>query len=100
MSVEFRHDGTTIGTDTTAPYSVAWDTTGVSDGTYDLDIVVTDDAANSSTIDLGNKVVDNTLPSAVVGGPLAGAVVSDTVSFSASATDAHLATSTTTSTAR
>ena len=91
ISVKFRYDTTTLGLDTSAPYSVDWDTTGVADGTYDLNIVVTDAANNVSNIDLGNKVVDNTLPTAAVGAPLAGTVVSGSVSFSASAADAHLA---------
>ena len=91
ISVKFRYDTTTVGLDTSAPYSVNWDTTGVADGTYDLNIVVTDAANNVSSIDLGNKVVDNTLPTAAVGAPLAGTVVSGSVSFSASVADAHLA---------
>ncbi|MDX6412280.1 MAG: large repetitive protein, partial [Gaiellaceae bacterium] len=90
-SVEFLYDATSIGVDTTSPYSTSWDTTAVPDGTYDLNVVVTDAATNVSTIDLGNKVVDNTLPSAAVGAPLAGTLVTGSVSFSASASDAHLA---------
>ncbi|MHB8643094.1 MAG: OmpL47-type beta-barrel domain-containing protein [Gaiellaceae bacterium] len=90
-SVKFQYNGTTIGTDTTSPYSVDWNTNLVSDGTYDLTVVVTDAAGNVSTIDLGNKVVDNTLPTAAVGAPTAGTIVGDTVSFSSVASDANLA---------
>ncbi len=89
-SVEFLYGTTSIGIDTTAPYSKGWDTTSVADGIYDLTVKVTDLANNVSTIDLGNKVVDNTMPSAAVGAPLAGTLVTGTVSFSASASDANL----------
>ena len=54
---------TAIGTDTTSPYSASFDTTGVSDGLYDLRVVVTDAAGNvtnSSTV--ANRRVDNTAP--------------------------------------
>ena len=56
---------TTICTDTTSPYSCSWNTTGVSDGGYDLRAVTTDNAGNatnSSTV--SNRVVDNTAPTA------------------------------------
>ena len=56
---------TTICTDATSPYSCSWNTTGVSDGSYDLRAVTTDNAGNvtnSSTV--SNRVVDNTAPTA------------------------------------
>jgi hypothetical protein len=56
---------TTICTDTTSPYSCSWNTTGVSDGGYDLRAVTTDNAGNvtnSSTV--SNRLVDNTAPTA------------------------------------
>jgi hypothetical protein len=56
---------TTICTDATSPYSCSWNTTGVSDGGYDLRAVTTDNAGNvtnSSTV--SNRVVDNTAPTA------------------------------------
>ena len=41
---------TTIGVpDTTAPYAVSWDTTGVADGLYDLRAVTTDNVGNTHT---------------------------------------------------
>ena len=50
--------------DTTAPYSVTWDTTAVADGLYDLRVVTTDVAGNTFTSDLvANVRVDNTAPS-------------------------------------
>src|SRR5207247_8593050 len=55
---------TTIGTDTTgpAPYAVDWDTTSVPDGHYDLQILVTDNANNTTVTTLSDTVVDNAAP--------------------------------------
>ena len=54
---------TDIGTDTTSPYSASFNTTGVSDGLYDLRVVVTDAAANvTSSSTVANRRVDNTAP--------------------------------------
>src|SRR5207245_2355149 len=82
---------TTIGTDTTgpAPYTTACDTTAVPDGHYDLQILVTDNADNTTITSLPDKVVDNTAPNvALVGAPTEGAVVTGNVGISASAADA------------
>ena len=82
---------TTIGTDTTgpAPYTTVWDTTAVPDGHYDLQILVTDNADNTTITSLPDKVVDNTAPNvALVGAPTEGAVVTGNVGISASAADA------------
>ncbi|HXY84198.1 MAG TPA: Ig-like domain-containing protein [Gaiellaceae bacterium] len=82
---------TTIGTDSTgpAPYHVDWDTTSVPDGHYDLQILVTDNANNTTATDLPDKVVDNTAPNvAVIGAPTEGATVSGNVDIAASAADA------------
>ena len=40
---------TTIGTDTSSPYSVSWNTTSLSSGSYDLRVITTDVAGNSTT---------------------------------------------------
>ena len=80
---------TTICTDPTSPYSCSWNTTGVTDGGYDLRAVTTDNAGNvtnSSTV--SNRVVDNTAPAASdiqttnVGGGTAGRPENgDTITF-------------------
>jgi Bacterial Ig domain/Bacterial Ig-like domain/Chitobiase/beta-hexosaminidase C-terminal domain len=66
---------TTIGTDTTAPYSASFDTTAVSDGLYDLRLVVTDAAGNvlNSAI-LEDRRVDNTAPSSTTTFPASAGV--------------------------
>jgi hypothetical protein len=56
--VEFFVGTTLIGTDTTAPYSVSWDSTSVSDGSHDISAKATDDAGNTDT-DLITVTVDN-----------------------------------------
>ena len=52
---------TTVGTDTTFPYGVNWDTTVIDDGRYDLRIVSTDVAGNSTTSALvtNRKIANN-----------------------------------------
>src|SRR5207245_7064625 len=49
---------TTIATDSSAPWTAAWDTTAVSDGSYDLRAVFRDGATNQSVSTLTGKVVD------------------------------------------
>ena len=79
---------TDICTDATSPYSCSWNTTGVTDGGYDLRSVTTDNAGNvtnSSTV--SNRVVDNTAPTALDvqttnGGATAGRPeTNDTITF-------------------
>jgi hypothetical protein len=54
---------TNIGAaDTSAPFSASWSTTGVTDGTYDLQAVATDTLGNTSTSVVSARVVDNTAP--------------------------------------
>ncbi len=70
---------TTIGADTTAPYSFSFDTTTVADGLYDLRSVATDKAGNDeiSPVVVANRRIDNTAPSATMlspGNPVSGAV--------------------------
>jgi hypothetical protein len=50
----------------TSPYSCSWNTTGVSDGGYDLRAVATDNAGNvTNSATVSNRLVDNTAPTAV-----------------------------------
>jgi len=59
---------TSLGTDTSDPYSAAFDTTAVADGLYDLRVIVTDLAGNQETASVGGKRVDNTAPSTSASG--------------------------------
>ena len=99
-TVEFQYspDGsawTTIGVDahgSGGTYSFDWDTHTVADGPHHLRAVITDTALppNSTTVDLhpaGVVVVDNTAPTVSVGAPATGAVVDDTITIAAVASD-------------
>ena len=48
-SVHGNNSWNTIGTDTSSPYSVSWDTTSLTPGSYDLRVITTDVAGNSTT---------------------------------------------------
>ncbi len=77
---------TTIDTDTSAPYSVSFDTTAVADGLYDFRVVATDSLGNpTSSAPVNNRRVDNTSPSATQDDP--GANLRATVTPTGSASD-------------
>src|SRR6266542_3392214 len=57
---------TTIGTDTSAPYTASWNTGAVADGLYDLRAVSTDKVGHTSTDTVTNRRVDNTAPNTTV----------------------------------
>jgi chitinase len=77
---------TTICTDSSSPYSCSWNTTGVSDGLYDLRAVSTDNANNStnSTV-VTNRRVDNTAPTATMTNP--GSPITGSKTFDGTSTD-------------
>jgi hypothetical protein len=96
--VQFRLYGTTnLGSeDTTAPYGVTWDTTGLPNGTHTLTAVARDAAGNSTTSGSISVTVNNptppppdtTSPAVSVTAPAAGATVSGaSVAVSATASD-------------
>jgi hypothetical protein len=59
--VEFRVGSTVIGTDTTTPYSLSWDSTTVANGAYTITAQATDTSANTAT-DSVTVTVDNGAP--------------------------------------
>ena len=78
-SVQFQRSPANLNTwtnigaaDTSAPYTASFDTTGVTDGLYDLRVVVTDTAANvlNSTV-IQDRRIDNTAPAAAATFPTA-----------------------------
>ena len=77
---------TDLCTDTTSPYSCSWDTTGVTDGLYDLRSITTDNAGNQTTSStVANRRVDNTAPTASLTDP--GSPLRLTVTLNATGTD-------------
>ncbi|MGE5625135.1 MAG: beta strand repeat-containing protein [Bacillota bacterium] len=88
--VQFRLDGADLGAaDTTAPYSVSWDTTAATNGSHTLTAVATDSGGNSTTATPVTVMVSNSTPTPTVSltAPANGATVSSTVAVSANATE-------------
>jgi hypothetical protein len=89
--VQLRLDGAALGTeDAATPYSVAWDTRTVADGTHTLTAVARDAAGNTTTsgsISVTVSNSDTTRPSVSLTTPAGGATLSGTVTVSASASD-------------
>jgi len=62
-SVDFQLDGVELGAaDTTAPYSITWDSTTAADGTHVLTAVARDAAGNERTSEAVTVTVDNSAP--------------------------------------
>jgi hypothetical protein len=65
-SVQFKLDGVNLGAaDTTAPFSISWDSTGVADGSHTLTAVASDAALHATTSAGIAVTVDNTPPTVV-----------------------------------
>jgi hypothetical protein len=88
-SLDFSFSGATSGAfaaDGGTTYDGTWNTTGVADGSYDLNIFVTDRATNTFTPAAPRTVlVDNTPPAASVDDP--GAFRSGTIPLTVTASD-------------
>lgn len=92
--VQFQVDGSDTGAeDTTAPYSISWNSTGVANGTHTLTAVARDTSNNSTTSAGVNVTVDNTPssdttpPTVSITAPSPGSTVSGTITVSADASD-------------
>jgi subtilisin family serine protease len=87
--VDFYRDANVlIGSDTTAPYQINWDSTTVSAGTHTLYAVGTDTAGNTAAGATLSVVVDNAAPTCALTGPASGALLTGAaVSMTANATD-------------
>jgi Big-like domain-containing protein len=88
--VEFYVDGTLVGTDTTSPYSVSWNTATVTDGGHDLTSKAYDAANNTGTSSIVSVTVSNadlTLPTTSITSPTGGSTVSGTINVNANAND-------------
>jgi hypothetical protein len=93
--VRFFVDGTVIGTDTTSPYEISWDSTTVANGNHELTAEAADAAGNVGTTSGGTISVENTSeppadttsPTVTITSPQSGTTVSGTVPVTASASD-------------
>ncbi|HZB40623.1 MAG TPA: Ig-like domain-containing protein, partial [Ilumatobacter sp.] len=81
-SVQFFVRGALLGTDTTAPWTLNWDTTTGPDGAATIQVVVEDMAGNTTSSAIRNVSVDNVSPTPTLTDP--GQYLSGTVSLSAS----------------
>ena len=95
-SVTFYVDGVQLGTSTTAPYSVPWNTTSAANGGHTIAAAARDAAGNvsnfSQPVTVNNPAVppptaDTTAPVISILSPSAGATVNGTVSVVVSASD-------------
>ena len=90
-SVVFLMDGNVVGTATISPYSIAWSSATVSNGGHMVQARAQDYAGNQATSASVSFTVlnqaDTTPPSVAVTAPLAAAVVSNSVTLAASASD-------------
>ena len=90
--VQFLLDGASLGAeDTTSPYSVSWNTTGVADGAHTLSARARDAAGNLGTaanvpVTVANAP-DSVPPTVSITAPAAGATQSGTVTVTANASD-------------
>ncbi|HEY3017207.1 MAG TPA: Ig-like domain-containing protein, partial [Gaiellaceae bacterium] len=80
-SVQFLVRGSLLGTDTTAPFSLDWNTTTGADGAATIQVIVTDMAGNSTTSAVRNVSVDNVSPAPTLADP--GQYLNGTISLSA-----------------
>ncbi|HZH18497.1 MAG TPA: Ig-like domain-containing protein [Archangium sp.] len=87
--VELYANWTLIGTLSTAPYTMSWNTAGVGDGTYNLMVKARDGAGNVRTSAGVGVTVDNTAPTTALSAPAQNALLRGTVQVSATASDAH-----------
>jgi hypothetical protein len=91
VGVQFLLDGSPLGAeDTTAPYSVPWNTTGVSQGSHLLSARARDAAGNVTTSATRTVTVpppDTTSPTVALTAPAGGDTVSGTVTVTATASD-------------
>ncbi|KFE64004.1 Ig-like domain-containing protein [Hyalangium minutum] len=87
--VEFFADGTLIGTDTSAPYEVSWNTSGLTDGAHTLTAKAYDTGGRAGNSAAVAVTVDKTPPDAALTSPAAGALLRGTAVIEATASDNH-----------
>jgi hypothetical protein len=84
----FRDNGILLGTDTTAPYDFAWDSSGVAVGAHTLYATAYDPDGNQASSSMASvTVLDSAAPTVAVTAPAAGATLTGVVTLSAEASD-------------
>jgi hypothetical protein len=89
VGVQFLLDGANLGAeDTSSPYSVSWNTAGVTPGAHTLTARARDAAGNTTTsAAVAVTVPDTSAPAVALTAPANGATVTGTVTVSANASD-------------
>jgi glutamine amidotransferase PdxT len=91
--VQFTLDGASLGAeDTSAPFTITWNTATAANGSHTLRAIARDAAGNTRTssartVSVTNTASDASAPTVAVTAPTANATVSKTVTLTASATD-------------
>ncbi|HET9849387.1 MAG TPA: chitobiase/beta-hexosaminidase C-terminal domain-containing protein, partial [Candidatus Dormibacteraeota bacterium] len=92
--VDFLVDGQRIGTDSALPYSLAWNSASVPDGSHTIQVVAFDSAANQTTaavtVTVENSTTDTIPPVSTIacnGAACSGGYYNAAVSITLSATD-------------
>ena len=85
--VDFFVDGALLGSDTTAPFGMDWDSSGVADGAHALTAKAYDDTGNVATSPAVWVNTDNTLPDAALTSPTQGVFLRGTAVLEATASD-------------
>jgi hypothetical protein len=88
-TVQFRVDGTPVGTVSASPWLLSWNASSTPSGPHTIDAVVTDAAGNSTTTAGVPVTVDSTPPSVTLTDP--GALVSGSITLQAASPDADTA---------
>ncbi|HYY70598.1 MAG TPA: Ig-like domain-containing protein, partial [Terriglobales bacterium] len=84
--VQFAVDGQNVGAQlTSAPYTMAWDSTAVGDGSHNITAAAWDSAGNTALSSPVTVVVDNSAPTVSLTSPTNGSVVTGIVPAAASA---------------
>lgn len=85
----YRGGGVLLGSDTTAPYGIVWNSTTTPSGPHTLYTVATDAAGNTNTSPAVGVTIDNAAPSVNITSPANGSTVQRraTVTIAATATD-------------
>ena len=85
--VDFRVDGTLIGSDTTYPYGRMWKTTGMAPGPHTVEAAAYNRAGRTARAVVRVNVPGVSVPSVSIVSPVNGSTVSGRVAISAIATD-------------
>ena len=89
--VTFMLNGAAIGSeDTSAPYSVSWNTTTAPNGTRTLTAVARDNGGNQTTstpVNVTVSNIDNTAPTVSIAAPAGGSTITATTTVTANAAD-------------